>query len=146
MHLVVFGYLLAVIMKQACTPDKVLDCSCPTTDKYERMVQKIQSHGIIISETRKRVLCIYKTFCTNMKHKHQHASPHSDHQKMLETSKEEKNTIVWNLLLRSRYHETFFGIVASDMLLRWDSSSNLLVLAAFCFFCAIEVANIVVAS
>ena len=143
MHLVVLGYLLAIFLKRALAPDNILDCPCPPETETERVLLRIQSHGIIVSDTRRRVLCVYKAFCRNWRHKHSGDALHSDQRTLALKTTEQKLEIVWSLLLRSRYHETFFGIVASDMLLRWQSSSNLLVLSAFCLFGAIEVANVV---
>lgn len=143
MHLVVVGYLVGILLKHWMTPDNVLDCSCPQLDDYQTMIQKIQSHGIIVSDTRRRVLCVYRTFCNKLEHKHQKSSPHSDRNSIAAKDQQEKLDIVWRLLIRARYHEAFYGIVVADLLLKWNENSNLLVLIAFCLFGMIEVANVV---
>ena len=143
MHLVVVGYLLSIVLKHLMTPDNVLNCPSGPVDEYQAMIQKIQSHGIIVSDTRRKVLCVYKTFCNKLEHNHNNASPHSDRSAIAKKDKKQKLDIVWKLLLRARYHETFYGIVMADLLLNWDNNSNLLVLVAFCVFGMIEVANVV---
>ncbi len=135
------GYVIAVLLKQVLAPEKLMsDCDCRPRDEDEQVYQRIQSHGIIVNDTSKKVICVYNIFCLNLDHKHQHAGEGASHQKESQTKQQE---FVWKILMFSRYREVFFGVFSSLLMSRITKNANFLVLAGVSLFGAIETCNLV---